>query len=90
MAQKGLWNVTREEMLQDRVALPQEEGDFARKYKAMHEDNFFSSWLREDVEGIEEVRQEESRSGKREVEREEEKSVVVKRPCVNPFSSDVF
>ena len=32
---------------------------------------------------------EESRSGKREVEREEEKTVVVERRCVNPFSIDV-
>ena len=32
----------------------------------------------------------ESRSGKREVEREEEKTFVVKRRCVTPFCSDVF
>ena len=37
----------------------------------------------------EEAKQEESKSGKREVEREEEK-IVIKRRCVNPFSSDVF
>ena len=50
------------------------------------------------MEGIEErrkdreehVREGESRSGKREVEREEEKTFVVKRNCVDPFSSDVF
>ena len=39
-------------MLQDRGAMPKEEGDIVRKYKAMHEDNFLSSWVREDVEGI--------------------------------------
>ena len=27
MAQKGLWNVAREKMLQDRGALPEEEGE---------------------------------------------------------------
>ena len=49
----------------------------------MHEENFLSSWLREDVEGIEERRkdreeragEEESRSGRRMVEREEENTV---------------
>ena len=46
----------------------------------MHEENFLSSWLREDVEGMEErrkhreekAREEESRRGKRKVEREGE------------------
>ena len=98
MAQKGLWDVARDKMLQDRGALPKEEGDIVREYKAMHEENFISSWLREDVEGMEERRKdiekkvggEESRSSKREVEREDEKTVVLKRGCVNPFSSDVF
>ena len=51
MAQKGLWNVAREKMLEDRGALPKEDGDLLRKYKAMHEDNFLSGWLRKDVEG---------------------------------------
>ena len=36
------------------------------------------------------LREEESRSGKREVEREEEKTVDVQRECVDNFSSDVF
>ena len=43
-------------MLQDRVAWPKEEGDIAREYKAIHEESFLSSWLREDVEGTEERR----------------------------------
>ena len=34
-------------MLQDRGALPEEEGDVVREYKAMHEDNFLSSWLKD-------------------------------------------
>ena len=51
MAQKGLWNVAREKMLQDRDALTQEEGDIVREHKGMHEENFLSSW--EDVVGTE-------------------------------------
>ena len=38
-------------MLEDREALPKEEGDLITEYKAMHEDNFFSSRLRKDLEG---------------------------------------
>ena len=73
MAQKGLWNVAREKMSQDRGALLKEEGDSVKEYKAMYEDKFLSSWLRKDLEGMEErredmdkkAREEESRSGKR-------------------------
>ena len=32
-------------------ALPKEDGNQLREYKAMHEENFLSSWLPEDVEG---------------------------------------
>ena len=68
-----------------------------REYKGMNEDNFLSSWLREDIKGTEErrkdmdkeAREKESRSGKREVEREKEETAV-KRRCVNPFSSVFF
>ena len=35
-------------MLQDRGALPKEEGDVIIEYEAIHEENFLSSWLRED------------------------------------------
>ena len=38
-------------MLEDRVAMPKEESDLIGEYKAMHEDKFLSSWLREDTEG---------------------------------------
>ena len=48
MAQKGLWNLAREKILRERGALPMEEGDAIREYKAVHEDNFLSSWLREE------------------------------------------
>ena len=33
-------------MLQDRGALPKEEGDVIWEYEAMHEEKFLSSWLR--------------------------------------------
>ena len=66
-----------ERMLEDRGGLPEEDGNRLREYKAMNEENFPSSWLREDVDGVnaeiqrlsEEAKQEESKSGKREVER---------------------
>ena len=51
MAQKGLWKVAEKSMLRDGGVLPEDEGDLVREYKAMHEENFLSSWLREDVEG---------------------------------------
>ena len=48
VAQKGLWNLFGEKVLRKRGALPKEEGDVIREYKAAHEENFLSSWLRED------------------------------------------
>ena len=47
VAQEELWNLVREKVLQDRGDLPKEEGDVIGEYKAMHEENFLSSWLRE-------------------------------------------
>ena len=77
-SEKGYGNSAKERMLGDRGAFLEEDGNRMREYKAMHEENFLSSWLREDVEGVkaeiqrlnEESKQEESKSGKREVERE--------------------
>ena len=57
MAQKGLWNLDRDKMLQDRGTLPMEEGDVIREYKAMPEENFLSSWLRADGKDKEEGKQ---------------------------------
>ena len=51
MAQKKLRNLAISEALQDRGALPKEEGDTIRECKAMHEENFLSSWLRDYGEG---------------------------------------
>ena len=76
MAQKGLWK------------LPNEEGDAVREYRAVHEENFWSSWLREE-EGSKEERtaqaekKEEQRGEKRqrEEEKEENETETVKRRC---------
>ena len=56
-----------------RSVLLQEEGDTIREYKAMPEENFLSSWLREDgkgktkreVEKDKEVREDVGKKGKR-------------------------
>ena len=56
MAQIGLWNLVGEKILRERRALPKEEGDVIGGYKAMHEENFLSSWLRGDVKKNEERR----------------------------------
>ena len=74
--------------------LKKAEGDLVREYKATHEENVLSRWPREDVEGMEErrkdmdnkAREEESRSGKREVEREkEENGCCEKKVCESVF-----
>ena len=46
--------MAKEEIMKERGELLNEEGDAVRKYKAMHEENFWSSWLREDERGKEE------------------------------------
>ena len=79
-------------MLEDRGGLPKEEGDSIREYKAVHEENFLSSWLRDDTEGCksEEVKksdrkekEEAAQSGKREVEGGGERvEIDGKRVCV--------
>ena len=70
---------------------PKKTETLPREYQAMHEENFLSSWLREDTEREEEERKrlneeaeekEESNSGKREVEGETER-VEIKRRCLD-------
>ena len=65
MAQQGLWSFAREKRLQDRGALPREEGDVVREYKAVYEENFLSSWLREDLVRKEERGRETRKSEKK-------------------------
>ena len=40
--------------MKERGELPNEEGDAVREYKAMHEENFWSNWPREDERSKEE------------------------------------
>ena len=65
----GVEESCKRERLQDRGALPREEGDVIREYSAMHEENFLSSWLREDLFGKEEGRKKEDKKIREEVKR---------------------
>ena len=49
MAEKGLWNLAKEKIMKERWELLDEEGDAVRE--AMHEENFWSNWIREDERG---------------------------------------
>ena len=51
MDQKVLWHIAKTRMLEDRGAPFEKEGDLIREYQTMHDENFLSSWLREDEEG---------------------------------------
>ena len=74
--------------MKERGELPNEEGDVVKEYKAMHEEDFWTSWLREDERGKEErmakaARNEEEKGEKRkrQEEKEENETVTVKRRC---------
>ena len=41
-------NLAKEKIMKERGELPYEEGDAVREYNAMHEEDFWSSCLRED------------------------------------------
>ena len=74
--------------MKERGDLPNEERDVVREYKAMHEEDFWSSWLREgeknkgenkvEAEGEREV---DGEKRKREEEKEENETVMVKKRC---------
>ena len=93
MAQKGLWKLARENVLQDRGEWSKEEGDVIREYKAMHEENFLSSWLREERNDREEwlkevdkeTDEETCKTRTREEERRENETVSAKRRSVGSF-----
>ena len=78
----GTWQ--QEKTMKERAELPSEDGDVVREYKAMHEEDFWSSWLREDEKGKEESKVEaegkreiEGEKRKREEEKEENETVTV-------------
>ena len=82
MAQKGLWNLAKEKTMKERGELPNEEGDVVRECKAMHEEDFWSSWLREDEKSKEEGKPEAEGKGEEErseKEKEENETVTVKK-----------
>ena len=68
--------MAKEKIMKERGELLDEEGDAVRKDKAMHEENIWSNWLREDERGKEErtAKAEKNEEGKGEKrKREEEK-----------------
>ena len=85
MAQKGLWNLAKEKIMRERGELPDEESDAVREYRAMHEENFLSNWMREDGRGKEErqmltiMKKKRVTKEKREEEKEENQTERVKR-----------
>ena len=87
----------RRKILRERGELPKEEGDAVRENRAMHEENFWNSWLREDERGKEErtaraEKNEEERGEKRiiEEEKEENQTGSVKRRRDGLFSEEAF
>ena len=97
MAHQGLWNLAKEKIMKERGELPNEVGDAVREYRAMHEENFWSSWLREDERGKKEgtaraEKKEEERveKRKREDEKEENETPTVKRRCEGIVSVEAF
>ena len=86
MAQKCLWNLAKENIVKERGELSNKVGDAVSEYVAMHEENFWSSWLREDERGKEErmakaEKNEEERCEKmkREEEKEENETGTLRR-----------
>ena len=73
MAQKRIVEPCWSKDLEERGALPKEEGDASREYKAIHEENFLSSWLREDGREKEERMVEVSNENEEERSEKEEK-----------------
>ena len=95
-ALKGMWNLAKEK-IKERGELSNEDGDVVREYKAMHEEDFWSSWLREDEKSKEERKaeaegkgEEEGEKRKREEEKEENETVTVKRRCEGFVSVEAF
>ena len=89
----ALWNIAKKRVLAGRGAMPREEDDLVRQYEATYEESSLSTWPKEDTEGkaeeVEEMRkrtkEEEIKSGRREVEGEMERIAVDrKRACFEP------
>ena len=78
MEQKVFVEHHHKSMLEDGGASPEEEGDLVREYKAMHEEHFLFTWLREDMEGKAEDMEKASRESKEEELNSGKREVVVK------------
>ena len=77
--------MAKDKIVKERGELPDAEGDAVREHKAVHEDNFWSNWLREDERGKEartakadKNEEEKGEKRKREEEKEENETVTVK------------
>ena len=94
MARKGLWNVAKEKMLEDRGALPMEDGDRLRECKAMHGPKQSTEGQGGNAQkkgGRIWTQRQERRKAKVVKERWRQRlKTVVKRRCLNPFSRDNF
>ena len=94
MAQKRLWNLAKEKIMKERGELLDEEGDAVREFQAMHEQHFWSNWLREDERGKEEKvaktvkNEKEKKKGKE--EKVENATGTVKRRCEGFVSVEAF
>ena len=67
---KKVHGISQERMLQDRGALPKEEGDVGRECEAMHGESFLSGWLREDGDDKKERQMEVDRETEEEVSKQ--------------------
>ena len=83
--------------MKERGELPNEEGDVVKESKAMHEEDFWSSWPREDERGKEERMakaerndEEKGETRKREEEKEEIETRTVKRRWEGCVSIEAF
>ena len=74
--------------MKERGELPNAEGDAVREFQATHEENFWSSWLRQDERGKEErmakADKNEEEGGEKstsEEENEENETATIRRRC---------
>ena len=68
--------MAKERKMKGRGEMPNEEGDAVRKYKVMHEEDFWSNWLREDERSKEGKEEGKGEKRKREEEKEENEMVT--------------
>ena len=75
--------------MKERGELPNEGGDVVREYKAMHEEDFWSSWLRVDEKSkgrkkklkLWEKEEKRVKSGKEKRRKKENETATVRRRC---------